>query len=364
MKTKQLIVALIVAFLFTSATISVGYAQRKGDGRPTTANGQASNKDGQKLRQKDGKIAVIAVATAASGTDWTKELTEAEIERALSQGGRFRTLSRGSLDAVLQEQKRVQSDLFDPNKGAEVGKLVGADYIVYGKCLTVENKEEGFSALGVNKKSNKVIIKVQMQLLDVETGDIVDTFSYNEKAEASSTSVSGYGSNSAAISQKEVYGDKIKDIATNYIGRIQQLIPIEASIVLTKGNEAAIDLGENGSVKPGMEFEVFTEGQPIKNSAGEVLGYDRTKHGLIRIVRVEPKLAWGSIVQTFGDNGQADSTPNPARIQRDFTAKQANIAKPTSTSSTATTPTTDTTKKDKDKDKDKKSSNPLKKLPF
>lgn len=353
---------ILILILMFALSVMPAYAQRKGSDRDTTATGKAAGKnDGKLKQQKNGKPLVIVIPSASSSTSWTTEITEAELENALVQSGRFTTLSRGALEAILKEQRLAQSDLVDPNRAPEVGKIIGADYIVYGKCLNAENKESGVSVLGVNKKTSQMVVKVQMQLLDVETSQIMDTFSYDGKAEASSTSVSGYGSGNNQLAQKEVYGEKMKSFATLYIDRINQLIPIEASVVLIKGNQVALDAGENASVKVGMEFDIFTDGEPIKNSAGEVLSYDRTQHGKVRVVRVEQKLSWCEIVQTLSDSGQVDSAPNPARIQRDFTAKQTN------NSSLRTAPVNNsaqTPKNEEKKDKKDKAEGLKKKLPF
>src|SRR5437660_3465263 len=78
------------------------YGQRKG-GRDTTAAGKAEGKGEGKLRQKNGKPLVIVVASHSSNTYWTNDITEAELENALVQSGRFTTLSRSALEAILKE---------------------------------------------------------------------------------------------------------------------------------------------------------------------------------------------------------------------------------------------------------------------
>src|SRR5262249_46157775 len=132
------------------------------------------------------------------------------------------------------------------------------------------------------------------------------------------------GGGNKELATETVYRDMMKKFASNFVGGIS--IPIEALVVLVKGNQVAIDAGELASVKPGMVFEIYNEGEPIRNAAGEVLSYDRTVYGKIKIVRVEPKLAWGELVKTFSDGGQADPTPNPERVKQNYAAKQKNNA--------------------------------------
>jgi curli biogenesis system outer membrane secretion channel CsgG len=338
-----MVMIIALALLFCQLGLTA-MAQRKGDNRDTTAAPTAPV-----AKSKNGKASIIAVASATSNTQWTMPITESELENALVQTGRFTVLSRSSLDAILKEQKLAQSDLADPTKATEIGKLLSAQYIVIGKCVSAEKKEGGFSVGGFNNKKKGINFVGQFQLLDVETGAIIDSLPFNDKAEASSSSYNGVGGNSADVSQEEAYRTVAKQYSSQFMNKITQLIPIIASVVLVKGNEVAIDAGTNASVKQGLEFDVFTDGEPIKNAAGEVLAYDRTVHGKIRIARVEDKLSWATIVQTFGDNGQPDASPNPARIQRDFTVKQTGMSPVSSTP--ASTPTADPKKDDK-KNKD------------
>jgi len=147
------------------------------------------------------------------------------------------------------------------------------------------------------------------------------------------------------LPKNDAYREMMAKFASSFINKMSLSIPISALVVLVKGNEVAIDAGAAQSVKPGMEFEIYTEGEPIRNSAGEVLEYDITKHGTLRITRVSDKIAYGELVQTF-NNGQPDPSPNIARVQRDYAVKQINMAAPPPSNSSSG----DTSGKKKKKD--------------
>jgi curli biogenesis system outer membrane secretion channel CsgG len=339
MKLKKriiLMLALICAIAQFGAFTAV-YAQRKGGGRDNSA---------EEKPKKGGKPRVIVAADASSNSSWTREITEAELETALVQSGRFIVIAGAARDKLLQEQKFSQSDLVDPAKATEVGKLLTADYMVVGKCINAEEKSGGFSAFGVNSKKSKMNVSVQIQLYNMTSGQLSDSEQFNDKTEVNSTSVSGVGSNQAELPKNDAYREMMKRFAGQFVNKMSLSIPISALVVLVRGNEVAIDAGESASVKPGMEFEVFSEGEPIRDAAGEVLSYDRSVHGKIRVTRVEPKLSWAEVVQTYNNN-QPDPSPNPARIQRDFAVKQLNMSAPPPTGSTG-----DTSGKKKKKDKE------------
>ncbi len=325
MKQGSKLIIFTLLCLLALGTLTVTSAQRKG--------GSGDKEDGGLKDDKGGKPKVIIAAVAPSNASWAKDITEAELENVMVQLGRFTVLSRSSLDTILQEQKIAQSDLADPSKATAVGKLLTARYAVIGKCTTVEEKEGGggtkIGGFGVGSKKSEMNVAVKIQLIDVQTGQIVDSQDYTDKVEVKSTSVSGSVAGRSggtgdqkSIARETTYRDMVKNFASKFASRLSLSIPIEALVVAVKGGEVAIDAGENSAVKPGMVFEVYSEGEPIRNAAGEVLSYDRTRHARIRVTRVEPKLAWAEIVKTFDNNKKADPAPNPDRIKRDYAVRQ------------------------------------------
>ena len=71
-----------------------------------------------------------------------------------------------------------------------------------------------------------------------------------------------------------------------------------------------------------MRFEVFAEGDPIKNPAtGEILSIKKTRYAVLRVTAVEEKLAWAEIVRTFDDNGTEDAAPTASRIEPQMSAQ-------------------------------------------
>ena len=80
--------------------------------------------------------------------------------------------------------------------------------------------------------------------------------------------------------------------------------------------------GSAAGVKPGMRFEVYAEGEAIKNPAtGEVLSVKKTRYAVLRVTKVEEKLAWADIVKTFDDNGTQDPTPTASRIEQQMSVQ-------------------------------------------
>jgi hypothetical protein len=91
--------------------------------------------------------------------------------------------------------------------------------------------------------------------------------------------------------------------------------------VAIRGGRIALDLGGD-QVQVGQEFEVYTQDDPIKNAAGEILSYVTVKHARIRIDSVEAKLSWATLIATYDDNERQDPTPNISRVKVNYSAKQ------------------------------------------
>lgn len=274
--------------------------------------------------KKGGKIKV-AVIPQDRERQWTKDITVASLEDALVSGGRFAVLSRSELDSVMREQQFSNSDLVDPNAAVRIGKALAAQYVIIAKCVSLENKEKsggfGFGGINVNQKTKTMTTSVQMQLIDTESTQIIESKSYTDKVENKSTQTSSGGNETDAPGQ-DAYRDLMVKFAKDFADRLSLSIPIEALVVLVKNNQVAIDAGSEKAVTEGLEFEVILEGEPIRDSAGNVLSYDTTKIGRIRAVRVEPKLAWCDVVETYDASGRPEAAANVGKIQRDYVCKQ------------------------------------------
>lgn len=313
-----------VIVLFASLVVLPSTTQAQ---RETSQDKPADNLS-QATAKKGGKIKV-AVIPQDRERKWTKDIMMSSMEDAIVGSGRFAVLSRSELDAVLGEQKLASTDLVDPTAAVNIGKALSAQYVLIIRTVSLENKAGGLSIGGYGKKTNTMNCNVQMQLIDTETTQIVESKTYSDKVSTSSTQVGDLGASANDAPGQDAYRTMVATFTTDFVNRLSNSIPIEASVVLVKGNLVALDGGAEKAMKAGVQFEITQEGEPIRDSAGKVLSYDTTKIGIVRVTRVEPKLAWCEVVQTFDAAGTPDATPNATRILRDFTAKQ--MAQPIAT---------------------------------
>src|SRR5262249_52599220 len=157
-----------------------------------------------------------------------------------------------------------------------------------------------------------------IQLIDAKTGVVKLSHSYEEKISKNSMGKS----RSEDDTVREGYRQAMTKIAGQFAQEFGASSPIEGLVVLVRGGRVALDLGSNQSVQVGQEFEVYSQDEPIKNAAGEVLSYVTTKYARLRIAEVEPKMSWATVVETYDENGKADVQLKLDHIKVNYSVRQ------------------------------------------
>lgn len=291
------------------------FAQRKSGGTTPASDAPKDAKP-----KKGGKI-TVAVIPQDNQRGWTKDIMVAELETALA-GGRFNILSRDSLNSVISEQKLANSDLADPSAATNVGKLLSAQYVIVAKAVSIDVKESSVGFGGFAQKEKKMTVKVNMQLINAETGALIKSENYDGSDKTSSTAVGSFGNNADAPGQ-EAFTKMMKGFAQRFAEVVSLQVPIETTVALVKDGQVIIRTGSAEGVQPGVDFEVILEGEPIRDSDGTILDRVVSKVAVIRAAKVNEKVTYCDIITTFDPNSKAaDAAPNAGRIQTDFTVRQ------------------------------------------
>lgn len=87
--------------------------------------------------------------------------------------GRFDIYEREALRNLLDEQALHVSGVIDPETAAEVGRLAGIKYLVYGNITNLSTKEERVSYENNSINTHKVMANIAGRVIDVETGRLV-----------------------------------------------------------------------------------------------------------------------------------------------------------------------------------------------
>ena len=307
-KGKYLAISFAIATILLSVT-TITAQRRSGESAP-----------------QSGKPRVVIIGTGSGDTSWTTNITTATLEDALAQGGRFELITAAQRDKILSEQGFNNSDLVDPKQATRVGKLLSAKFIIVGNALDVSLSKAKTSGIGrIIGQSNlpgdvsaDVKSKVQIQMIDAETGVLKLSKSYEDKVSKNTLTKS----RSESDIKQEGYRIAMEKIAAQFSQEVGTSVPVGGLVVFVRGGRVAIDLGSDQAIQVGQEFEVYSEDEPIKNAAGEVLSYVTTKYARLRVASVEPKLAWTTVVETYNENGSPDAQPQLDRIKVNYSVRQ------------------------------------------
>lgn len=274
----------------------------------------AQRLSGDSTAPKGGKPRIVVLATASSTTGWTTNVTTATLEDALTQSGRFEVIAGAQRDRLLKEQGFNNSDLVDPQQATKVGKLLSARYIIVGNAIdvTVKKKAGGFIDIGSDIKT-----RIQIQMIDAETGIVKTSKSFEEKT--NKPPASGQQTDNDSI--REAYRKAMESIASKFVVEMGETVPTETVVLLVRAGRVALDIGGE-QVKVGQEFEIYSQDEPILGPDGKPRGYITTKYGRLRIAEIEPGLSWATVIATYDENGAPDAAIKLERIKKNMSAKR------------------------------------------
>lgn len=177
---------------------------------------------------------------------------------SLVETGRFEVIERRLMQQILQEQKMGVSGLLDPASATRLGKLLGVKTVVTG---TVQSYERTY--------------ELNVRLINVETGAIITA----DHVRAGSTT-------------------SLNDLVARMSARIIRHFPLDGYVVKRDINGVMVDLGRQAGVRPGMQFSVYVEGEPVRHpKTGEILSVERLSKGVLKITAVRDKTAQAVVLQ-------------------------------------------------------------------
>lgn len=119
------------------------------------------------------------------------------LTNALFETGKYRLVDRSNMKQILAEQKRVLDGAIDEATGAQVGKMLGAQYLVIG-TLTKFTEKEGGGLLGaISKKAGAGVVRftsdigLSLKIVDATTGELMESKNITKKKSSTGLAVGG-----------------------------------------------------------------------------------------------------------------------------------------------------------------------------
>jgi curli biogenesis system outer membrane secretion channel CsgG len=184
-----LLVGLIVAFLFVLGCAGSGKETREDEGS-TPRTLPAYNYSGKKI-----PIVVMDFETRAPGQGWQVGHGASDmLITALVKTKKYKVYERDRLNALMKEQKLQMSGAVDMSTAVQIGKLVGAKYILTGAVTEYGVAKSGAHGGGLfNLGKQRYESTVDVRAVNVQTGEIVFADTGSGTLKSTALSVLGFG---------------------------------------------------------------------------------------------------------------------------------------------------------------------------
>ena len=200
----------------------------------------------------------------------------------LINSGSFLVFERPDLARIEQER-----ELFGAG-----GELVGVDTLIVGSLTEFGRNVTGESGFLSSTKTQKAHAKVELRLVDVNTGQAFFSATGAGEATLESASVAGFGSRAAydgTLTDKAIAA-AISDVIDEMIQKMMER-PWKTFILDISDGQVFISGGKSQGLVPGKQLKVMTEGKKIKSRQ---TGFTVTLPGA-EVARIE-------VISTFGDS--------------------------------------------------------------
>lgn len=174
----------------------------------------------------------------------------------LAQTGKFLLYERQDGDEVSTE--KVLSGLQDDG--------IAVDYLIVGSVSEFGRSTESKSGILARVKIQKAYAKVNVRLVEVATGRILDGFEGAGEAVSESKRTLGVGSSAGfdqSLTDKSI-SQAISKLVSNLVEKMTNK-PWRSYLVDKNGDTYIMTGGESQGVKPGMEVTVFEKGKVVRN---------------------------------------------------------------------------------------------------
>lgn len=214
---------------------------------------------------------------------------------ALVKSGKFVVIERQEFDKVLEEQKLGQSGIVTPESAPKVGKALGVELLIVGSVSEFGTKESEISGGvslfggGITKKTARAAVDIR--LVNTTTGEVMaaekeegseSTTGLNVRyADMDFSDASHWNDTDIGKACREAVDGCVKLITENmdkipWSGKVLK-VNADGTLLMKPGSEGNVEIGD--------EFEIFREGEELKDpDTGASLGSEETKVGSIKVV--------------------------------------------------------------------------------
>ena len=242
---------------------------------------------GGRERLEDGAVVERGVGVDFGLVRNLEDRFRAQIEAYLTQGRRFGVLDRDRPDVFEAERDLLQSGDVDPRERARLGKVLGADYLVYGSVdrLLVEDRSDTLEITGEARGGDVATARVRFTVLAVATRQV-----------KWSSSVTLDHAIRGSVHPEQLAEALLDAAAARIVDELTENIYPPKVTQVIGGGRFVVNRGGN-TVAAGDLFEVFAVGEwLIDPDTGEKLDRLETSVAVARVREVKPKYSVAEVI--------------------------------------------------------------------
>ena len=123
---------------------------------------------------------------------------QSSLTAALFKTEKIRLVERQRMEAVAAEMKLSMTGLIDSNSAMQLGKQLGAKYVIMGSVTALSVKDE-WRSIKIAEKTDRIVeIEAEARMVDIQTGELM---------------AAGKASSKSKSSEKHAFGGKIGTLA-------------------------------------------------------------------------------------------------------------------------------------------------------
>jgi curli biogenesis system outer membrane secretion channel CsgG len=228
--------------------------------------------------------------------------------------GKFRMMERERIASIIKEQRLGTSGLVNASTAAQIGKIIGVEYIITGAVTQYGESRSGGGGRGVNVGTRGYSAAVDIRLVDTTTGEIVFADSASHSLASVSVRVFGIGGGESFDEKKatDALREAIRELAnkitavslssTEQTGKSASVTDTDKTVIAdVDGKTVTLNKGKEAGYSVGQEVGVYRQSKIIKDPAtGKVLNVRYDKMGVIKITKVDSGFAEGVTINGSG----------------------------------------------------------------
>ena len=242
---------------------------------------------GGRLQKIDGRVVRVGIDVDVQNVWNLQDEFRSSVEALLTQGRRFGVLDRSRPDVYEAEKQLLQSGDAGPGERARLGKVLGADYLLYGVIdrVVVEDQSKTIEITGERKNRLVGLAEIRFTVLATATRQV-----------KWSSSIAMDRVFPARIHPEAAAAAVLQGVAAAMVDELtENIYPPKVTAVVAPG-QFVVNRGGK-TVAPGDLFEVFVLGeQLIDPDTGESLDRIEMSVGIAQILDVKPKYSVAELI--------------------------------------------------------------------